>query len=145
MVCHSLRRVQVATVHPQQETRPRREPHRPPCRFGSNNVATVTDEEQRWRDWADDKLVKLVTVNIYRNWAEAYQAMDYVKYVQSFSFLQQTAAYYFGGAVMYFVGTKLVPKYGLEGKDLRQELRLAVDSYIGACAFVPFGGHSITH
>lgn len=97
-------------------------------------MAKSADEEQ-WRDWADDKLVKLVTVNIYRSWAEAYQAMDYVKYVQSFSFFQQTTAYYFGGAVMYFVGTKLVSKYGLQGKDLREELRMAVDSFIEARAF----------
>ena len=58
--------------------------------------------------------------------------MDYVKFVQAFSTMDQTVAYYCGGAVMYFVGTKLVPKYGLEGKDLRQELKLAVDSYVEA-------------
>eukprot|EP00892_Ulva_mutabilis_P005151 jgi/Ulvmu1/3007/UM015_0047.1 len=108
--------------------------------FGSKSTAKGSDEQQKWQDWADDKLVKLVTVNIYRSWGEAYQAMDYVKYVQAFSALQQTLAYYSGGAVMYFIGAKLVPKYGLEGKDLREELRLAIDSFIEALGQRDFMG-----
>lgn len=63
--------------------------------------------------------------------------MDYVNYVPSFTFFQQNAAYYFGGGVMYFIGTKLVKKYELEGKDLREELRAAVDTYVDAGTCTP--------
>ncbi len=35
---------------------------------GGAGAAAAEEEEVRWRKWVDEKLVKILTANIYRNW-----------------------------------------------------------------------------
>jgi hypothetical protein len=108
-----------------------------PCRrFGWGKVKVPTakevEEEKFWRQWADEKLVKVLTVNLYSSLRESYQAMEYIMDVHSFSYLSRLVGYGAGGMVMYAVGTRLPKKYGLEGKDLRAELVKLVDEFVDA-------------
>jgi microsomal prostaglandin-E synthase 2 len=39
------------------------------CRFSKGGAdADVMEEEAKWRKWVDERLVKVVTANIYRSW-----------------------------------------------------------------------------
>ena len=55
------------------------------CSFSFRNTVKYTlsdpidkDEERRWREWVDQRFVKLVTANIYRSWREAWQTFGYI-------------------------------------------------------------------
>ena len=93
-------------------------------------------EEQQWRTWADERLVKVLTANLYATLKESYQAMEYIMDVDSFSYFSQITGYTCGGAIMWLVGRRLPKKYGLEGKDLRAELIGLVNEFVDAG--VPF-------
>jgi hypothetical protein len=41
------------------------------CRFGgksSSSSSSSADDERRWRQWVDERFVKVLTANIYRTW-----------------------------------------------------------------------------
>jgi microsomal prostaglandin-E synthase 2 len=104
------------------------------CRFGKKVSPKLlqTDEVKKWRSWADTTLAQIVTVNIYRSLSESFQAMEYVKHVESFNAVEQALSYFIGGAVMYAVGTRLPKKYGYSDKDVREELRTEVNNFVRA-------------
>jgi microsomal prostaglandin-E synthase 2 len=41
-------------------------------------MAGFADEERRWREWVDQRLVRVITVNIYRSGKESFQTFDYI-------------------------------------------------------------------
>ena len=92
------------------------------------------EQEARWRAWADDRLAKVLTANLYSTLTDSFQAMEYILDVDSFSYVSQVSGYGAGGIIMWMVGRRLPAKYGLEGKDLRAELRALVDEFIDAGA-----------
>ena len=51
---------------------------------------------------------------------------------ESFSYASRIIGYSAGGFIMWWVGRGLPKKYGLEGKDLRQELLATVDEFVAA-------------
>jgi hypothetical protein len=117
------------------------QPHGARRLFGSRKPVAPTaaelEEEARWRAWADDRLVKVLTANLYASMREAYQSMEYIMDVDSFSYFSQLMGYGCGGAVMWAVGRRLPTKYGLEGKDLRAELVALVNEFVDGGARAP--------
>ncbi|GIL61952.1 hypothetical protein Vafri_16311 [Volvox africanus] len=78
-------------------------------------------EEVRWRKWVDDKLVKVLTANIYRNWDESVETFKYITEQTSWSWGAREVARWAGAVMMWQVGKRLPAKYGIEG-DLRKAL-----------------------
>ena len=35
-------------------------------------------EEERWRRWVDDRLARVITINIYRSAKESFQTFEYI-------------------------------------------------------------------
>ena len=69
----------------------------------------------------DDRLVKVVTVNIYRNLGESFQTFNYITDTGKFGIFEGTATRTSGAILMWFIARRLVKKYGITA-DLRQEL-----------------------
>ena len=107
------------------------------CRFAKSGTAPnaavtlAAEEEQKWRDWVDQKFVKLLTANIYINWEQSSQSMRYITESGNWSQMERVLAYAAGTVTMYFVGGRLPKKYGIEG-DLRENLYQAADSFVEA-------------
>lgn len=89
-------------------------------------------EEAAWRAWADERLVKVLTANLYASMRESYQAMDYIMDIEAFSYFSQISGYSAGGLVMWLVGRGLPAKYGLERDNLRGELLALVHELAAA-------------
>lgn len=96
--------------------------------------AEQAEREAVWRAWADDRLAKVLTANLYCSLADSYRAMEYIFDVPTFSWPSRMAGYAAGGAVMWLVGRGLPRKYGLEGADLRGELVRELDAFVAAGA-----------
>ena len=76
----------------------------------STNVTKTNDKEDQdikvWRDWVNDRLVKLLPPNIYRTPGEALQAFDYIARNSNFSLYEKVSAKYAGALAMYFIARK---------------------------------------
>lgn len=96
--------------------------------FG-NKSNRRTDEsitkERKWRKWADDDLVHMLSPNIYRTYDEALQAFNYFSEVgeweKNFSTWERLVVVYVGATAMYFVGKRLKKRHALK-EDVRQSL-----------------------
>jgi microsomal prostaglandin-E synthase 2 len=73
--------------------------------------------ETAWRRWVDGRLVRVLTLNIYRTAREAWQAFDYITEAGDFGGPVETgAARVVGAAMMWGIAGRLAKKYGiLEG------------------------------
>lgn len=78
-------------------------------------------EEAKWRKWVDDRFVHMMSPNIYRTMAEAFQAFDYMSGRGNFSAMERVAAQYVGAIIMYFVGKGIKKKHDMK-PDVRQSL-----------------------
>ncbi|KAK9909946.1 hypothetical protein WJX75_009890 [Coccomyxa subellipsoidea] len=84
-------------------------------------------DEERWRRWVDERLVRLLTVNIYRNMRESFQTFDYITASScNFGFFEREAARVVGAILMWGISGRLKKKYGIEG-DVREELYQAAN------------------
>ncbi|XP_059149092.1 prostaglandin E synthase 2-like [Physella acuta] len=92
-------------------------------------------EERKWREWADDHLVHMLSPNAYRTPRESLQAFKYFSEVgeweQNFSTLERQVVIYVGATVMYFIGKILKTKYKLK-EDVRQSLYDACNEWVKA-------------
>ena len=90
-----------------------------------------SDEEARWSEWVDDKLVHILPANIYRTPSEALQAFDYISENSNIGGLgQQLMAKYSGAVIMYAITQlKLKKKYGIPDDGERQALYDAVGEW----------------
>ncbi|GFN73506.1 prostaglandin e synthase 2 [Plakobranchus ocellatus] len=90
-------------------------------------------EERKWRRWADDHLVHMLSPNAYRTTREALQAFHYFSYVgeweKNFSFFERQVVIYAGAFVMYIMGKILKSKYSLKD-DVRQSLYDACNEWV---------------
>lgn len=59
------------------------------------------EEEDRWRRWVDARLVRVLTINIYRNRAESFQTFDYITQQGNFSWLEREVGRVLGAATMW--------------------------------------------
>lgn len=81
---------------------------------GSLFTFLLYSEERKWRKWADDHLVHMLSPNAYRTPRESLQAFEYFSEVgeweQNFSTLERQVVIYVGATVMYFIGKILKTK-----------------------------------
>lgn len=67
----------------------------------------VCREEMKWRQWADDWLVHLISPNVYRTPTEALASFDYIVREGKFGAVEATMAKYVGAAAMYLISKRL--------------------------------------
>ncbi|XP_037653169.1 prostaglandin E synthase 2 isoform X2 [Choloepus didactylus] len=72
--------------------------------YGGKEART---EEMKWRQWADDWLVHLISPNVYRTPTEALASFDYIVHEGKFGALEGTVAKYVGAAAMYLISKRL--------------------------------------
>ncbi|KAJ7409268.1 Prostaglandin E synthase 2 [Pitangus sulphuratus] len=75
-------------------------------------VKEVRVEEMKWRKWADDWLVHLISPNVYRTPKEALASFDYIVREGKFGTLEGLFAKYVGAVAMFFVSKRLKKRTG---------------------------------
>nr|XP_006640838.1 PREDICTED: prostaglandin E synthase 2 [Lepisosteus oculatus] len=88
-------------------------------------------EEMKWRCWADDLLVHLISPNVYRTPRESLASFDYIVREGKFGPLEGFFAKYVGAAAMYVIGKRLKSRHNLQD-DVRQDLYKAVNEWVAA-------------
>lgn len=74
-------------------------------------------KEASWRKWVDGRLVKVITVNIYRTARESWQTFDYISEAGDFGgVVEKSAARVAGAGMMWAIAGRLAKKYGVEGE-----------------------------
>jgi microsomal prostaglandin-E synthase 2 len=68
------------------------------------------ENENKWMNWTDNKLVYLTAPNLYTTWSESVASMDYMMEQSSFSYPTRVATKYFGAASMYGVTKFIINK-----------------------------------
>lgn len=98
------------------------------------NGPAVSEEEQRWRDWASTTLVWYMVLNTNRTLAESRSGYDYVANISNFSGMDRVLLKLAGGPVMYLVANKvtrpkLIKLAGFDGEDPRAGLYKEVNQW----------------
>ncbi|KAM4696949.1 prostaglandin E synthase 2 [Rhinophrynus dorsalis] len=88
-------------------------------------------EEMKWRRWADDWLVHLISPNVYRTPREALSSFDYIVREGNFGTVEGVFAKYVGATAMFFIGKRLKSRHNLKD-DVRQDLYKAADDWVAA-------------
>ncbi|XP_012495262.1 PREDICTED: prostaglandin E synthase 2 [Propithecus coquereli] len=88
-------------------------------------------EEMKWRQWADDWLVHLISPNVYRTPAEALASFDYIVREGKFGAVEGAVAKYMGAAAMYFISKRLKSRHHLR-EDVREDLYEAANKWVAA-------------
>ncbi|KAM4849632.1 prostaglandin E synthase 2 [Urocitellus parryii] len=96
--------------------------------YGGKEART---EEMKWRQWADDWLVHLISPNVYRTPAEALASFDYIVREGKFGALEGTMAKYAGAAAMYLISKRLKSRHHLRD-DVREDLYEAANKWVAA-------------
>ncbi|XP_027012997.1 prostaglandin E synthase 2 [Tachysurus fulvidraco] len=92
---------------------------------------TSRQEEIKWRQWADDWLVHLISPNVYRTPAEALASFDYIVREGKFGTFEGFFAKYVGAAAMWIISKRLKSRHNLQD-DVRQDLYKAVNDWVAA-------------
>uniref|UniRef100_A0A1A8EPB5 Prostaglandin E synthase 2-like n=1 Tax=Nothobranchius korthausae TaxID=1143690 RepID=A0A1A8EPB5_9TELE len=88
-------------------------------------------EEMKWRQWADDWLVHLISPNVYRTTGEALASFDYIVREGKFGTVEGFFAKYVGAAAMFIISKRLKSRHNLQD-DVRQDLYKAVNDWVAA-------------
>ncbi|XP_027279610.1 prostaglandin E synthase 2 isoform X1 [Cricetulus griseus] len=96
--------------------------------YGGKEART---EEMKWRQWADDWLVHLISPNVYRTPAEALASFDYIVREGKFGAVEATMAKYVGAAAMYLISKRLKSRHHLQD-DVRADLYEAANKWVTA-------------
>ncbi|XP_078107599.1 prostaglandin E synthase 2 isoform X2 [Sander vitreus] len=88
-------------------------------------------EEMKWRQWADDWLVHLISPNVYRTTGEALASFDYIVREGKFGTFEGFFAKYVGAAAMFLIAKRLKSRHNLQD-DVRQDLYNAVNDWVAA-------------
>uniref|UniRef100_G3PPH8 Prostaglandin E synthase 2 n=1 Tax=Gasterosteus aculeatus aculeatus TaxID=481459 RepID=G3PPH8_GASAC len=88
-------------------------------------------EEMKWRQWADDWLVHLISPNVYRTSGEALASFDYIVREGKFGSYEGFFAKYVGAAAMFLIAKRLKSRHNLQD-DVRQDLYKAVNEWVAA-------------
>ncbi|XP_041854865.1 prostaglandin E synthase 2 [Melanotaenia boesemani] len=88
-------------------------------------------EEMKWRQWADDWLVHLISPNVYRTTGEALASFDYIVREGKFGTVEGFFAKYVGAAAMYVISKRLKNRHNLQD-DVREDLYKAVNDWVAA-------------
>ncbi|XP_072816288.1 prostaglandin E synthase 2 isoform X3 [Vicugna pacos] len=96
--------------------------------YGGKEART---EEMKWRQWADDWLVHLISPNVYRTPAEALASFDYIVKEGNFGAVEGAMAKYMGAAAMYIISKRLKSRHHLRD-DVREDLYEAANKWVAA-------------
>ncbi|XP_045052971.1 prostaglandin E synthase 2 isoform X2 [Desmodus rotundus] len=96
--------------------------------YGGKEART---EEMKWRQWADDWLVHLISPNVYRTPAEALASFDYIVREGKFGTVEGAVAKYLGAAAMYLISKRLKSRHHLQD-DVREDLYEAANKWVAA-------------
>lgn len=96
--------------------------------YGGKEART---EEMKWRQWADDWLVHLISPNVYRTPAEALASFDYIVREGKFGAVEGAVAKYMGAAAMYLISKQLKSRHHLQD-DVREDLYEAANKWVAA-------------
>ncbi|MBZ3889549.1 Prostaglandin E synthase 2 [Sciurus carolinensis] len=96
--------------------------------YGGKEART---EEMKWRQWADDWLVHLISPNVYRTPAEALASFDYIVREGKFGAVEGAMAKYAGAAAMYLISKRLKSRHHLQD-DVREDLYEAANKWVAA-------------
>ncbi|XP_020019843.1 prostaglandin E synthase 2 isoform X1 [Castor canadensis] len=96
--------------------------------YGGKEART---EEMKWRQWADDWLVHLISPNVYRTPAEALASFDYIVREGKFGAVEGPVAKYVGAAAMYLISKRLKSRHHLHD-DVREDLYEAANKWVAA-------------
>ncbi|XP_004641584.1 prostaglandin E synthase 2 [Octodon degus] len=96
--------------------------------YGGKEART---EEMKWRQWADDWLVHLVSPNVYRTPTEALASFDYIVREGKFGAVEGAVAKYVGAAAMYLISKRLKNRHHLQD-DVREDLYEAANKWVAA-------------
>lgn len=96
--------------------------------YGGKEART---EEMKWRQWADDWLVHLISPNVYRTPAEALASFDYIVKEGNFGTVEGAMAKYMGAAAMYLISKRLKSRHHLQD-DVREDLYEAANKWVAA-------------
>uniref|UniRef100_A0A8D0BYC1 Prostaglandin E synthase 2 n=1 Tax=Salvator merianae TaxID=96440 RepID=A0A8D0BYC1_SALMN len=88
-------------------------------------------EEMKWRQWADDWLVHLISPNVYRTVGEALASFDYIVREGKFGTVEGFFAKYAGAAAMFFISKRLKARHHLHD-DVREDLYKAANDWVQA-------------
>lgn len=92
---------------------------------------TMQKEEMKWRQWADDWLVHLISPNVYRTTSEALASFDYIVREGKFGTFEGFFAKYVGAAAMFLIAKRLKSRHNLQD-DVRMDLYKAVNDWVAA-------------
>lgn len=93
-------------------------------------TAASAEDQKRWRTWVDERLVRLLTVCIYRTWEESAQASDYITQ-RNFSPWIALPAKWVGTGLMFGIARRMKSKYNFPD-DVRSALYADLDSWVAA-------------
>ncbi|XP_067398180.1 prostaglandin E synthase 2 isoform X2 [Emydura macquarii macquarii] len=99
-------------------------------------------EEMKWRKWADDWLVHLISPNVYRTPREALASFDYIVCEGKFGTVEGFFAKYVGAVAMFFISKRLKSRHQLQD-NVREDLYKAANDWVKAIGkHRPFMGGS---
>uniref|UniRef100_A0A8C8RRG8 Prostaglandin E synthase 2 n=1 Tax=Pelusios castaneus TaxID=367368 RepID=A0A8C8RRG8_9SAUR len=105
-------------------------------------IKEVMVEEMKWRKWADDWLVHLISPNVYRTPWEALASFDYIVHEGKFGTVEGFFAKYVGAIAMFFISKRLKIRHNLQG-NVREDLYKAANDWVTAVGkHRPFMGGS---
>lgn len=95
----------------------------------------VQDEERKWRAWADDHLVHLISPNVYRTKDEAMETFEWFSEVGEwgvhFPTWERDLMVYVGAIAMWAISKRLKKRHQLSD-DVRSHIYDACDKWIAA-------------
>ncbi|KAL7391924.1 hypothetical protein ABVT39_016903 [Epinephelus coioides] len=91
----------------------------------------IQKEEMKWRQWADNWLVHLISPNVYRTTGEALASFDYIVREGKFGSFEGFFAKYVGAVAMFIISKRLKSRHNLQD-DVRQDLYKAVNEWVAA-------------
>jgi microsomal prostaglandin-E synthase 2 len=81
-----------------------------------------------WNEFVDRKLAVTLLPNLYKNYADALEAFDYISKVPNWNYLQRLWLKYFGAFFMRMLKKRLMKKHQLKGNDPRTSLYELIDN-----------------
>ncbi|KAK2120368.1 Prostaglandin E synthase 2 [Saguinus oedipus] len=98
--------------------------------YGGKEART---EEMKWRQWADDWLVHLISPNVYRTPTEALASFDYIVREGKFGAVEGAVAKYMGAVAMYLISKRLKSRQVHHLQDnVREDLYEAANKWVAA-------------
>lgn len=91
-------------------------------------------EERKWREWADNHLVHLISPNVYRTIGEAFHTFEWFsetgEWDHHFPRWERNLMVYVGATAMYLISKRLKTRHGLTD-DVRIYMYEACDKWVG--------------